>query len=165
MTSRSSSGLSHFSGIASKPEFRTGQHHPLRKPGFFQQTVPARQSLLAIPDVRLPHRFIHGVAHGNHLLAHARRTMGARKSKLVKKLFAEWHDPKLGDRIATAFRSKYEDLRSANVLADEAFFELWKFAGGGSRSSIELEAAVLAVLAFLFEECDIFEAPRVEAVN
>jgi hypothetical protein len=48
-------------------------------------------------------------------------------------------------------------------LANEAFFELWKFAGGGSQKSIELEAAVLAVLAFLFEECEIFEAPPIEA--
>ncbi len=89
--------------------------------------------------------------------------MGSRKSKLVKKLFAEWHDPELGDRIARAFRIKYEELRAADILADEAFFELWNFAGGRLQDSIAHEAAVLAVLAFLFEECEIFEAPPVEA--
>lgn len=92
-------------------------------------------------------------------------TMGSRKGKLVARFFAEWHDPELGDRIAKAFRSKYEDLRAANVVADEAFFELWKLAGGGAQKSIDHEAAVLAVLAFLFEECEIFEAPRDEGSN
>ena len=88
--------------------------------------------------------------------------IGARKSKLVSKLFASWHDPELGDRIARAFRSRYEELRSQSAAADEIFHELWKFAGGGTQQGIEKEAAVLAVLAFLFEECEIFEAPRVE---
>ncbi len=92
-------------------------------------------------------------------------TMGSRKSRLLKKLFDEWHDPQLGDRIAKAFRSKYENLRSDNVVADEAFFELWKFAGGGLQKSINHEAAVLAVLAFLFEECEIFEAPPPGTLN
>jgi C-terminal domain 10 of the ABC-three component (ABC-3C) systems len=86
-------------------------------------------------------------------------TMGSRKSKLVKRFFDEWHDPQLGDRIARTFRSKYEELRAENIVSDEAFFELWRFSGGGSRESIDQEAAVLAVLAFLFEECEIFEAP------
>jgi ABC-3C protein len=89
--------------------------------------------------------------------------MGSKKGKLVKRFFAEWHDPQLGDRIARAFRSKYEELRTANILGDEAFFALWRFAGGGSKESLNHEAAVLAVLAFLFEECEIFEAPRIEA--
>ncbi|HTB93484.1 MAG TPA: ABC-three component system protein [Candidatus Sulfotelmatobacter sp.] len=91
--------------------------------------------------------------------------LGSRKSKLIKKFFGEWHDPQLGDRIAQAFRGKYEQLRSQGIVGDEAYFELWKFAGGGSQGSVPKEAAVLSVLAFLFEECEIFETPAVETRN
>jgi hypothetical protein len=83
--------------------------------------------------------------------------MGSRKSKLVKDFFSKWHDPELGDRIASAFRLEYERLRGHGMIGDEAFHALWKFAGGGDQKSIEHEAAVLAVMAFLFEECEIFE--------
>jgi hypothetical protein len=91
--------------------------------------------------------------------------MGSRKAKLVKSFFSQWHDPELGDRIAKAFRSEYEALRARGVIGDEAFHELWKFAGGGTQKSVEHEAAVLAVLAFLFEECEIFEPATPEAAT
>jgi len=84
-------------------------------------------------------------------------TMGSRKSKLVKKFFDEWNDPELGDRVAQAFKSKYQELRSTGVVGDEIFHELWQFAGGGAQETMNRTAAVLAVLAFLFEECEIFE--------
>ena len=84
---------------------------------------------------------------------------GSVRSKLVKKLFAEWHDPQLGDRIARTFRSEYERLKASGVTGDECFRQLWAFAGGGAQPSMKLEAAVLALLAFLFEECEIFENP------
>jgi hypothetical protein len=87
---------------------------------------------------------------------------GARKSKLVKEFFSRWHDPELGDRIASAFRAEYERLRTRGAVGDEVFLELWKFAGGGAQKSPAHESAVLALLAFLFEECDIFEPAPVE---
>ncbi len=123
-----------------------------------QQEAPPPEEIREVPAGKLK---------ANSLSVHVQSllTMGSRKGKLVKKLFAEWHDPQLGDRIAKAFRSRYEELRASNIVADEAFFELWKFAGGGSQKSIDHEAAVLAVLAFLFEECEIFEAPPVEALD
>jgi hypothetical protein len=88
--------------------------------------------------------------------------LGSRKSKLVKNFFSNWHDPELGDRIATSFRKKYEELRASGAVGDETFNALWKFAGGGDQKSIQHEAAVLALLAFLFEECEIFEPARKE---
>ena len=121
-----------------------------------QQEAPPPEEIREVPAGKLK---------ANSLSVHVQTllTMGSRKGKLVKKFFAEWHDPQLGDRIAKAFRSRYEELRSTNIVADEAFFELWKFAGGGSQKSIDHEAAVLALLAFLFEECEVFEAPPTEA--
>ena len=88
--------------------------------------------------------------------------MGGRKARLVKNFFAQWHDPELGDRIANAFRLEYEALRDRGLVGDEVFHELWKFAGCGAQRSLEHEAAVLAVLAFLFEECEIFEPVAME---
>ncbi len=81
------------------------------------------------------------------------------KSALVGRFFSTWYDPQFGDRVARAFRTKYEQLREVNILGDDAFLELWIFAGGAERKAPRMEAAVLAVLAFLFEACDIFEAP------
>lgn len=85
--------------------------------------------------------------------------VGMQKSALVQRFFSTWHDPQFGDRIALAFRKKYEELKATNMPADDVFLELWKFAGGAERHAPRIEAAVLAVLAFLFEECEIFEAP------
>jgi hypothetical protein len=92
--------------------------------------------------------------------AKAMLLVGMRKSRLVHRFFSTWHDPQLGDRIARGFRARYEALRDDNIVGDEAFFELWKYAGGSGRATPRTEAAVLAVMAFLFEECEIFEAPR-----
>ena len=118
-----------------------------------QQDAPPPEEVQQVPSGKLR-------ANGLSQSVESLLTTGSRKAKLVKDFFSRWHDPELGDRIAKSFRSKYEALRDGGTLSDEAFFELWKFAGGGSQKSVEHEAAVLALLAFLFEECDIFEAPR-----
>jgi len=123
-----------------------------------QQEAPPPEEVREVPADKL---------EANSLSPHVQMLlkMGSRKAKLLKKFFAQWHDPELGDRIARAFRSRYEELRRRGIIGDEAFYELWKFAGGGSQRSIEHEAAVLALLAFLFEECEIFEAPREATSN
>ena len=120
-----------------------------------QQEAPSPEEIKEVPADKL---------NANALSSHVQTLlkMGSRKAKLVKNFFARWHDPELGDRVAGAFRSEYEVLRARGAIGDEVFFELWKFAGGGSQKSIEHEAAVLALLAFLFEECEIFEAPGKE---
>lgn len=85
---------------------------------------------------------------------------GMRKSNLVSQLFNSWHDPRLGDEIASTFNSKYEECKEANLPPDKIFEELHKFAGGLKRGSVQHEASVLAVLAYFFERCDIFENPK-----
>lgn len=84
---------------------------------------------------------------------------GMRKSDLVGEFFEKWHDAGLGDRIANSFTERYEALKRSQVGPDLIFDELHRFAGGSARGSSDDEAAVLAVLAYFFEECDIFEAP------
>jgi hypothetical protein len=87
---------------------------------------------------------------------------GMEKAELVERFFNKWHDPLYGDRLAGAFRAKYIELRDLlpKIGPDEIFYELHTWAGGTWASSAGLQVAVLAVLAFFFEQCEIFEAPR-----
>lgn len=84
---------------------------------------------------------------------------GMTKADLVKRFFDDWHDPTLGDRVAERFKEEYTSLKLTQLVPDDIFTRLFVFAGGGERGTPMHEVAVLAVLAHLFEECDIFEKP------
>jgi hypothetical protein len=84
---------------------------------------------------------------------------GMRKSALVEKLFREFPDPLYGDKIALAFIRKYQEFLGSGLSPDEIFMRLQDFAGGEKRQEPKHEAAVLAIIAHLFELCDIFERP------
>jgi len=87
---------------------------------------------------------------------------GMTKSVLVSDFFANWHDPTFGERVASTFRSKYVSLRDdthPRLTPNEVFYELQSWAGGAERGSAEHELAVVTVLAYYFERCDIFEEP------
>lgn len=84
---------------------------------------------------------------------------GMSKAPLVEKFFAQWHDETLGERIAEAFRTEYQRLRPLHT-PNGIFSELQAWAGGRGRGTPEHEMAVLAVIAYYFERCDIYEAPR-----
>lgn len=84
---------------------------------------------------------------------------GMGKSTLVQRFFEQWHDENLGERIAEAFRSEYQRLRPLHT-PNETFAELQAWAGGRHRGTPEHEMAVLTVIAYYFERCDIYEAPK-----
>jgi len=65
--------------------------------------------------------------------------------------------PTLQDKLAEAFRTEYGRLRNLDLSPDEIFSRLQHFAGGNIIPTPATQAAVLAVLAFFFEECEIFE--------
>lgn len=92
-------------------------------------------------------------------------TWGMRKAHLVGDFFNSWNDPEYGDRIAAAFKRKYMSYRELQMPPDEIFHHLHEFAAGSERQLPRREAAALAVLAFLFEQCDIFERPPAGAVS
>lgn len=84
---------------------------------------------------------------------------GMARSPLVSTFFDTWHDETLGERLAVAFRTEYSRLRgtlSPNLI----FSELQDWVGGHQRGTAEHEMAILTVLAYYFERCDIFEEPR-----
>lgn len=83
---------------------------------------------------------------------------GMSRAELVRKYFKL--KPTLQDQIAESFRSRYVELCAENRGPDDVFVSLQRFAGGDAVRSPGIQNAVLAVLAFFFQECDIFERPE-----
>ena len=93
--------------------------------------------------------------------------VGMRKAPLVEDFFEKYPNPVYGEQIAAAFKRKYEELkvRSPRLHPDLIFGEIEKWAGGTKDSSPTHKAAVLAIIAYLFDRCEIFEdAQAVKAV-
>lgn len=84
-------------------------------------------------------------------------TSGMRKADLVGSFLNNHSNPLYGDQIATAFNKEYKKWKSLSTDPDIIFLKLQEFTGGQTRGVPTYEAAVLAVLAYLFEQCDIFE--------
>lgn len=84
---------------------------------------------------------------------------GMAKAPLVGAFFEKYHNETFGERVAESFRAKYQTLRG-QFRPDQIFTELESWAGGVDRGSPKHQLAVLAVLAYFFDCCDIFEEPR-----
>jgi hypothetical protein len=84
---------------------------------------------------------------------------GMVKAPLVSAFLTEWRDETLGERLAVAFKAKYLELRE-HFTPNGIFAELQSWAAGDIRDTAEHELAVLTVIAYFFERCDIFEEPR-----
>jgi uncharacterized protein YcaQ len=83
---------------------------------------------------------------------------GMSRADLVRQYFKL--QPRLQDQLAEAFRKEYQSLRATTANPDDTFAALQRFAGGDLVPSPSVQNAVLACLAFFFEECDIFERPK-----
>ncbi len=88
---------------------------------------------------------------------------GMIKSPLVSDFFSQWHDETLGERLAESFKAEYRRVREQRYSPNQIFAELQSWAGGNPRGTPEHEMAVLTVLAYYFERCEIFEEPRGDA--
>lgn len=73
--------------------------------------------------------------------------------------FKQYHDPTIGDQVAARFRAEYLRLRESGHTPDDVFHQLQVFASGLDLRDTSRQAAVLVLLAYLFEQCDIFERP------
>ena len=82
--------------------------------------------------------------------------LGRQRENLVEKFFDNFPDPTLGEEIAQGFRVRYEALKENGLTSDEIFGRLQEFAGGMTGDPSR-QAAVVAVLSYFFERCDIFE--------
>lgn len=81
---------------------------------------------------------------------------GRRREKMVEEFFNDWPYPRFGEEIAEAFRERYNALKTVGLTPDEIFGQLQSFAGGMDGPPSH-QGAVLAVLSYFFERCDIFE--------
>ena len=89
--------------------------------------------------------------------------IGRRKSVLVETFFRKSPRPDLGERIAEAFRLRYAELKAFDLPADTIFKHLQDYAGFNGEP--KRQGAALAVLAYFFDSCDIFEDPVIIAVE
>lgn len=87
---------------------------------------------------------------------------GMRRSELVRRYFTGQRSPTKHDEIAASFRQRYAELREQETVADNIFHGLRQFVGGTGLHVPKRDATILAVLAFFFEECEIFERPPAE---
>jgi len=83
---------------------------------------------------------------------------GMIKTPLVEDFLSQWHDETLGERLAEAFKAEYRRLCGEHV-PNEIFAELQSWAGGNLIGAPEHQLAVITVIAYYFERCDIFEEP------
>ena len=85
--------------------------------------------------------------------------IGRRKSALVDTFFRKSPRADLGERIAEAFRLRYAELKALDLPADTIFKHLQDCAGFNGEP--KRQGAALAVIAYFFDSCDIFEDPIV----
>lgn len=92
--------------------------------------------------------------------------IGMQKSPLVTQFFYNWWNPSYGEQIALAFKNQYVILREAipRLHPDEIFGRLEAWAGGTVNTTPARKAAVLAIMAYLFEKCEIFEDAQVAGI-
>jgi len=84
---------------------------------------------------------------------------GMSKAHLVAQFLERYYDETLGERLASAFRAEYARLRGT-MHPNRIFGELQTWVAGSGRGTPEHQVASLAVLAYSFERCDIFEEPK-----
>ena len=82
---------------------------------------------------------------------------GWRNAHLVSAYFGEHHDPLRGEQIATMFRDRYDYLKSQQLNPASIMDSLYEYVTGIGTVSPARQVAAQALLAHLFESCDIFE--------
>ena len=85
--------------------------------------------------------------------------IGMQKYRLVEGFFRKWRDPEYEGRLATAFKNKYLEFRDQEPVLhpDLIFAKIEEWAGGTATRTPTEKAGVLAILAYLFDKCVVFE--------
>jgi hypothetical protein len=91
-------------------------------------------------------------SHWRSLIAH-----GWQNAHHVAEYLAHHHDPLTGERIAQALRVRYQYLKSQNMAPGAVMASLYELVTGIGSVTPARQVAAQALLAFLFESCDIFE--------
>jgi hypothetical protein len=89
---------------------------------------------------------------------------GWQNAHLVANYFSRHSNPLTGEKIAQIFRDKYKYLREQNLVPGAIMSSLYELITGQGSVSPERQVAAQALLAYLFESCDIFEDVKQVAV-
>jgi hypothetical protein len=89
---------------------------------------------------------------------HFELTLGLGKAREVRDFVRHVavRDGDFPERLKMGFLTEYRALRQQSVAGD-ALFEAMRLFAGGRKAQFRQQAAVLAVLAYLFEACEVFE--------
>jgi hypothetical protein len=82
---------------------------------------------------------------------------GWRNAHIVGQYFDRHQDPLAGERIAKLFRDRYEYLKLQQLSPESVMVALYELVTGIGNVPPHKQVAAQALLAFLFENCDIFE--------
>ena len=87
---------------------------------------------------------------------------GWQSAHLVASYLDRHPEPLVGDRIARLFNERYQYLKAQHLSPGSIMTALYEFVTGAGTVSPERQVAAQALLAHLFESCDIFENLTVE---
>jgi hypothetical protein len=90
---------------------------------------------------------------------------GWQNAHLVKHYFDRHYDALIGEKIAQHFRVQYQYLKSQHLTPGNIMTSLYESIAGKVSVSPQRHVAAQALLAFLFEACDIFESPPATAAK
>jgi hypothetical protein len=84
---------------------------------------------------------------------------GWQNAHLVEQYLRQHHDSMIGERIAQGFRVRYQYYKAQNLDAGSIMSSLYEGVTGFGVVPPARQVAAQALLAYLFESCDIFETP------
>ena len=84
-------------------------------------------------------------------------TGGWQNSHIVASYFDRHSDPLAGDKVAKLFRDRYDYLKSQQLQPGDIMASLYDLVMGTGNVLPQQQVASQALIAFLFENCDIFE--------
>jgi len=101
----------------------------------------------------------------NELPRHWRQLIsgGWQNAHIVASYINHHHDPLIGETIAQLFNTKYKYLKSQSISPASIMDGLYEFVTGIGSVTPARQVAAQALLAHLFESCDIFENITLEA--
>jgi len=82
---------------------------------------------------------------------------GCQNAHHVSTYLNRHHDPLAGEKIAQMFRDRYQYLKTENLPPGAIMSALYEMVTGIGNVTPQRQVAAQALLAFLFESCDIFE--------
>lgn len=118
----------------------------------FEETPTITIDLRPVPPEKLNMNNLPN--HWKHLIA-----SGWQGTAMVGQYFAKHPDPTLGDSVANVFRARYDALKMQGLEPSAIMSSLLELITGVGHVLPSQHHSAVVLLAFLFENCDIFERP------